>query len=340
MREWMRAPGHAAGPAPQVPAVLVTGGAGFVGSHACKALAAAGFLPVAYDDLSNGSRCAVRWGPLEVGDVADHRQLATVLARHRAVAAMHFAARIEAAESLRDPAVYLAANADGTWQLLRAMRQAGVRHLVFSSSAAVYGAPAMLPVPEAHALRPLSPYGGSKLLAERMLAESAAIGGPRWVALRYFNAAGADPDAELAENHRLETHLIPLALRVALGHRPYLEVHGIDYATPDGTCIRDYVHVSDLADAHVLALRRLLAGGEPLVANLGTGRGASVLAVVDAVRAATGRPVPLRARGRRPGDPPRLVADARLARDALGWRPHFPELADMVRHALSAMRCI
>lgn len=316
-----------------VPPVLVTGGAGFVGSHACKALAAAGYLPVAYDDLSGGDRRAVRWGPLETGDVADRRRLGAVLARYRPLAALHFAASIDAAASVRDPGRFRRENLGGTLSLLRALHAGGVDRLVFSSSAAVYGDPDRVPIPERHPLRPVSPYGESKRLAERLLAEVAAAGGLRWVGLRYFNAAGADPDGELSENHRPETHLIPLALQVAGRRRRHLEVFGTDYDTPDGTCVRDYVHVGDLAAAHVLALRRLLDGGDSLVANLGTGRGASVLEVVDAVRAVTGRPVPVRARGRRPGDPARLVADAGLAGTALGWRPRYPELADMVRHA-------
>lgn len=274
------------------PRVLVTGGAGFVGSHACKALAAEGFCPVAYDDLSNGCREAVQWGPLEVGSLQDTERLGAVFAHHRPVGVLHFAAFIEAGESVREPTRFYANNVGGTMALLSAMRAAAVDRLVFSSTAAVYGEPRQIPIAETHPLEPINPYGRGKLMVEQVLADIAAAQGGRFVALRYFNAAGADPDGDLGENHDPETHLIPLVLQATFGLRPEIAVFGTDYDTPDGTCIRDYVHVSDLARAHVLALRRLLDGGESLKANLGTGRGFSVREVIDAAAAVTGVPFP------------------------------------------------
>src|SRR3954453_19995771 len=293
-----------------IPTVLVTGGAGFVGSHTCKALARAGFRPVVYDDLSNGVREAVRWGPLEVGALEDEARLADVIARHKPVAVLHFAAFIEAGESVREPERFYQNNVAGTLALLRATRGAGIDKLVFSSTAAVYGNPEVTPIPESHPLRPVNPYGRSKLMVEQILADVAAARGLRYAALRYFNAAGADPDGELGENHQPETHLIPLVLQAAYGQRPDITVFGTDYDTPDGTCVRDYVHVADLAEAHALALRRLLGGGESLVANLGTGRGFPVREMIDTVGRVPGRPIPVKPAGRRPGDPAVLVADA------------------------------
>lgn len=313
--------------------VLVTGGAGFVGSHACKALAHAGYRPVVYDNLSNGRREAVRWGPLEVGDLEDAARLADVFARHAPVGVLHFAACIEAAESVRAPERFYRNNVGATLTLLRVMRAAGVDRIVFSSTAAVYGEPEVTPIPEAHPLRPLNPYGRSKLMAELVLKDMAAAQGLRYCALRYFNAAGADPAGELGEYHDPETHLIPLVLQAAYGLRPDIAIFGTDYDTPDGTCIRDYVHVSDLAEAHVLALRRLLCGGDSLVANLGTGRGVSVRQVIDTVATVTGRPVRVREASRRPGDPAVLVASPAHAERELGWVQHHDRLADQVRDA-------
>lgn len=301
--------------------VLVTGGAGFVGSHACKALHAAGFAPVTYDDLSGGHEDAVRWGPLERGDIRDGARLRDVLARHRPVAALHFAARIEAGESMRDPATFHAVNVEGTRCLLEALQRADIASCVLSSTAAVYGAPQTTPIAEDHPLRPINPYGETKLAAETLLADFAARHGSRFAALRYFNAAGADPDGELGERHDPETHLIPLVLQAAAGQRAHITVYGSDYETPDGTCIRDYVHVADLADAHVLALRHLLDGGASLRLNLGTGQGWSVRQVIETARRVTRREIRVQDSGRREGDPPALVADARQARRVLGWQP-------------------
>lgn len=315
------------------PAVLVTGGAGFVGSHTCKALAKAGYLPVVYDDLSNGVEDAVRWGPLEVGALEDEAHLASVVARHKPVAVVHFAAFIEAGESVREPGRFYRNNVAGTLSLLQVMREADIKRVVFSSTAAVYGNPERTPIPESHPLRPVNPYGRSKLMVEEILADVAAAQGLCYAALRYFNAAGADPDGELGENHHPETHLIPLVIQAAFGLRPEIAVFGTDYDTPDGTCIRDYVHVSDLAAAHVLALRRLLNSGENLVANLGTGQGYSVREVINAVQEVIGLPVRVREAGRRPGDPAVLVAKADHARKALGWCPVHSQLRKEVADA-------
>lgn len=315
------------------PTVLVTGGAGFVGSHACKALARAGYQPVVYDNLSNGIRDAVRWGPLEVGDLEDEARLAEVVVRHKPVGVLHFAAFIEAGESVREPERFYQNNVAGTLALLRVMRAAAIDKIVFSSTAAVYGEPEVTPIPETHPLRPVNPYGRSKLMVEEVLGDVSAAQGLRYCALRYFNAAGADPDGELGENHDPETHLIPLVLQAAYGLRPEIAIFGTDYDTPDGTCIRDYVHVSDLAEAHVLALRRLLEGGDNLVANLGTGRGYSVQEVIEAVEDVVGLPVKVREAPRRPGDPAVLVAAPARAQKELGWAPKHLHLRDQVRHA-------
>ncbi len=318
--------------------VLVTGGAGFVGSHTCKALAKAGYIPVVYDDLSNGVQDAVRWGPLEIGALEDEARLAAVVAQHKPIAVMHFAAFIEAGESVREPERFYRNNVGGTLALLRVMREAGVDKLVFSSTAAVYGNPEVTPIPESHPLRPVNPYGRSKLMVEEILADVASAHSFRYAALRYFNAAGADPEGDLGENHRPETHLIPLALQTAFGKRVELRIFGTNYDTPDGTCIRDYIHVVDLAEAHVLAVRRLHTGGESLIANLGIGRGFSVREVIDAVQAVTGLPITAVPAPRRPGDPAVLVADASAARRELGWRPRHQDLFEQVRHAAARLQ--
>lgn len=313
--------------------VLVTGGAGYIGSHACKALAAAGHLPVVYDDLSGGHPEAVRWGPLERGDIADRGRLDEVLRRHRPQAVMHFAGLIEVGESLRDPGRYYANNVGGALALLAAMRDHGPGHIVFSSTCATYGIPERVPIGEDAPQVPVNPYGRSKLMVERMLADFGAAHGLRWAALRYFNACGADPDGETGERHDPETHLIPRALMAVSGEIERLEVFGGDYDTPDGTCVRDYVHVTDLAAAHVAALDRLLAGAEPFAVNLGTGRGFSVREVLAAVERVTGRRVPVAMAPRRPGDPARLVADPALAGRLLRFRPRYLALDDIVATA-------
>ena len=310
--------------------VLVAGGAGYIGSHTCKALAAAGFTPVVYDDLSSGHRRAVRWGPLEIGDIRDPVRLAEVMMRYRPAAVLHFAAVIAVGESVVDPGKYYRTNVAGSIALLEAMRAHGIGTLVFSSTAAVYGVPQRQPIDEGQPRAPVNPYGWSKAMVEQMLADHAVAHGLRWAALRYFNACGADPEGETGEAHDPEYHLIPRALMAAAGRLPHLDLFGTDYPTPDGTCIRDYIHVGDLAAAHVAALRHLLGGGASLAANLGVGHGFSVREVIAAVQAATGRTVPVRFGPRREGDSPELVADPGLARRVLGFAPRVTSLAEMV----------
>jgi len=312
--------------------VLIVGGAGFIGSQTAKHVMDAGLVPVVFDNLSSGHRWALRWGAFEEGDLADRAALDRVLARHDVTAVIHFAGYIQVGESVRDPRKYFQNNLVSTLNLLDALVARGVRDVVFSSSAAVYGAPVRVPLDEEHPIEPLSPYGDSKAMVERFLRWYGEAYGLRWAALRYFNAAGADPGGELGEEHTSESHLIPLALEAALGGPP-LSVFGTDYPTPDGTAIRDYVHVADLADAHVLALRHLEGGGASFAANVGTGNGHSVREVITAVERISGRPVVRREVARRAGDSPELVADPRRLRDLVGWRPRFPELDVMVEHA-------
>jgi UDP-arabinose 4-epimerase len=298
--------------------VLVTGGAGYIGSHACKALARAGYLPVSYDNLSTGNAEAVRWGPLERGDILDGERLDAVFREHRPVAVLHFAALALVGESMEAPHLYYRTNVTGVTTLLDACRTNGVAAVVFSSTCAVYGTPERMPISEATPRAPINPYGASKLMAEQIIADYGRAYGIRHAALRYFNAAGADTDGETGEDRPVETHLIPLALDAILGLRPPLRVMGDDYPTRDGTAIRDYIHVSDLAEAHVAALERLLGGTAALTLNLGTGRGHSVREVLTAAAAVTGRPVPHAVAPRRPGDPPELVADPAAATAAFG----------------------
>ncbi|MBW6506099.1 MAG: UDP-glucose 4-epimerase GalE [Rhodobacteraceae bacterium] len=313
--------------------VLVTGGAGFIGSHACKALARAGHVPVAYDTLEVGHADAVRWGPLVVADVRDRAALRAALAEHQIDAVMHFAAYAYVGESVRDPARYYGNNVSGMIALLDVCQSAGVARLVFSSSCATYGLPDRLPISEDTPQRPINPYGHTKLICEQMLRDHAAAYGLRYAALRYFNAAGADPDGELGERHEPETHLIPLALMAASGQAGPLGIMGTDYDTPDGTCIRDYVHVADLAHAHVLALGHLLDGGADLALNLGSGQGHSVREIVAAVERVCGRKVPVREMPRRPGDPPVLTADPSRAAQVLGFRAKHSTLERILHDA-------
>ena len=313
--------------------VLVTGGAGYIGSHVCKALAEDGWTPVTYDNLSNGHAWAVRWGPLEIGDIRDRERLNAVVKAHRPEGVLHFAGRLEVGESLRDPFTFYDVNVRGTMTLLDVMTKADIEALIFSSTAATYGVLKTMPAPETHPCAPINPYGRSKLMAERIIADMGAATGMKWTSLRYFNAAGADPDRELGEAHRNETHLIPLALASALGQRPPFSVFGSDFPTPDGSCIRDFIHVSDLARAHVLAFRRLLDGGASTTFNLGTGAGASVLDVLACIEAVTGLPVPRHCRDLRAGDPPALVGDPSLALSALSWAPRRSDLTSIISDA-------
>ncbi|MBV8650848.1 MAG: UDP-glucose 4-epimerase GalE [Alphaproteobacteria bacterium] len=315
------------------PAILVAGGAGYIGSHACKALARAGYLPVAYDNLSFGHSEAVRWGPLVVGDLADEALLTDTMRDFGVTAVMHFAASTFVGESVEKPELYFRNNVVNSLGLLEAMQRLGVKRLVFSSTCATYGLPETVPMDEATPQRPVNPYGESKLMVERALHWHAAAHGLGYVALRYFNAAGADPEGETGEDHTPETHLIPLVLAAALGQRAQIEIYGTDYKTPDGTAVRDYIHVTDLAEAHVRALRHLEQDGASQALNLGTGRGYSVREVIAAAERITGRRVPRRKTVRRPGDPPALVADARRAQEMLGWQPSRSDLDTIIRTA-------
>ena len=313
--------------------VLVAGGAGYIGSQTAKALARAGHEPVVYDNLSSGHRWAVKWGASVEGDLADTRLLATTLKTHRVEAILHFAASIEVGESVENPRKYFWNNVVNTLRLLDAALEEGVQAIVFSSSAAVYGNPEKIPIPENHPARPVNPYGETKRMMERALGAYGAAYGLRWVALRYFNAAGADLDGELGEEHDPESHLIPLVIQAALGRRPHMEVYSTDYPTPDGTAIRDYIHIVDLADAHVRALEYLARGGGSMVLNLGTGTGHSVRDVIAAVgRMCEGR-VPFRDAPRRAGDPPVLVADPARAMEVLNWKPQYAGLDSIVESA-------
>ena len=298
--------------------VIVTGGAGFIGSHTCKALAAAGYLPVTYDNLSIGNRWAVRWGPIERGDILDPTRLHEVFTAYRPVGVLHFAAFALVGESMAKPGPYYRANVVGALNILEACRIHGVPAFVFSSTCAVYGTPDRMPIDEYSPTRPINPYGASKLMVEQILSDFEMAYGLRHVALRYFNAAGADPSGEIGEFRDIETHLVPLALDAILGRRAPLTVFGDDYPTPDGTAIRDYVHVGDLAEAHVRALSLLIEGGPSGRINLGTGHGYSVREVLAAAHEITGRQVPHAMAPRRPGDPAELIANSRNARVLLG----------------------
>jgi UDP-arabinose 4-epimerase len=313
--------------------VLVTGGAGFIGSHACKALAKAGHTPVSFDNLSTGHRDAVKWGPLEIGDIRDPEAVDRALEAHQPDLVMHFAALAYVGESVRDPAIYYDTNVSGALTLLRGMHRRGVARFIFSSTCATYGVPHALPISETTPQAPINPYGYTKLVVEKMLADFERAYGLKWAALRYFNAAGADPDGELGERHDPETHALPLAIWAALGQGPSFQLFGDDYPTPDGSAVRDYVHVSDLADAHVKAADYLAGGGASRAFNLATGVGTSVLELIAAVEKVTGRPVPLIRGPRRPGDPPALWAEARPARQVLGWTPRFMSIEPMVETA-------
>ncbi|MFO7960018.1 MAG: UDP-glucose 4-epimerase GalE [Nitriliruptoraceae bacterium] len=313
--------------------VLVTGGAGYIGSHACLALARAGFQPVAFDDLSTGNADAVRWGPLVIGDIGAPESLREVFARHQPIAVLHFAAKAYVGESVVDPRRYYRTNVAGSLRLLEAVLDHGSPPIVFSSSCATYGVPNHVPIREDTAQQPINPYGATKLTVERALADFGEAYGLRSVVLRYFNAAGADPRAVIGERHDPETHLIPRVLEAATGDGTIIEVFGDSHPTPDGTCIRDYIHVVDLADAHVRALHWLLAGQGSLTVNLGTGTGASVREVIAVAAEVVGTPVDHRIAPARAGDPPSLVASAELAKERLGWQPRRSDLRTIITDA-------
>lgn len=313
--------------------ILVTGGAGYIGSQACKALAQAGYTPITYDNLVCGHRWAVKWGPLEEGNIADHARLNEVIAKYQPVAVMHFAAYAYVGESVEDPGKYYRNNVAGTLTLLEVMRDHGIDKFIFSSTCATYGIPETVPISEDHPQRPINPYGASKLMIERMLQDFDVAHGLRSISLRYFNAAGADPDGEIGEAHDPETHLIPLVLDAAAGKRSAITIFGDDYETPDGTCIRDYIHVADLADAHVLALKALEDGAKTTSYNLGNGHGFSVKEVIETAVRVSRKTVPVEIGQRRPGDPTKLVGDSTRIRSELAWNPRFAELQLMIASA-------
>jgi UDP-glucose 4-epimerase len=312
--------------------VLVAGGAGYIGSHMIRALARAGHKVVALDNLSTGFRESVTDGQLIVGDLRDRSLLENLLRDERIEAVMHFAASAQVGESVVNPAKYYDNNVVAACQMLQAMRATGVDKIVFSSTAAVYGAPQRIPISETDPLVPVNPYGFTKLVIERAMEDFAGAYGLAFAALRYFNASGASPDGDIGEDHDPETHLIPIVLQVALGQREHVTVFGDDYPTLDGTCIRDYIHVDDLCAAHLAALQRLRPG-KGIQVNLGTGTGFSVRQVIDVCRQVTGCEIREVIGPRRAGDPPELVADARLARQLLGWEPRYPELKTIVQTA-------
>lgn len=313
--------------------ILVTGGAGYIGSHACKALAQAGYIPVTYDNLVTGWQDAVKYGPFEQGDLLDRARLDEVFAKHKPVAVMHFAALSQVGDAMRQPGLYWSNNVTGSLTLIEAAVAAGCLDFVFSSTCATYGEQDNVVLDEATAQHPLNAYGASKRAIEDILRDFEAAHGLRHVIFRYFNVAGADPEGEVGEFHRPETHLIPLMLDAIDGKREGLTVFGTDYGTPDGTCIRDYVHVCDLVDAHVLGLGWLEQGKESRVFNLGTGSGFSVLEVIEHSKSVTNRPVPYSVGARRAGDCTKLVSGSVRAQTELGWKPKRSTLETMIADA-------
>lgn len=311
-------------------AVLVTGGAGYIGSHICLALSSAGYLPIAFDNLLTGHAAAVRWGPLEIGDVLDSVRLRSVIGQYRPAAVFHLAGLASVLESTRSPDLYHRVNALGAEIVAGEAARAGIRFLVFSSTCAVYGATTDLPITEATATAPISPYGQSKLEAERVLRLSGQSGGPACVILRYFNAAGAEPDHSIGEAREPAIRAMPLAVMAALGRIPLFHLYGTDYPTMDGTACRDYVHVADLAAGHIAALRHLERGAAGGVYNLGAGRAWSLLQLLEAVEKVTGRAVPYERHPRRPGDPAEVYASSARAEKELGWTPRRSSLEQMV----------
>ncbi|QMS87122.1 UDP-glucose 4-epimerase GalE [Nostoc edaphicum CCNP1411] len=321
---------------PGKPTILVTGGAGYIGSHTVLALKQAGYNVVILDNLVYGHRELVEKVlevELIVGDTGDRALLDDIFKTHDISAVMHFSAYAYVGESVTDPAKYYRNNVLGTFTLLEAMLAASVKKFVFSSTCATYGVPEFVPIPETHPQNPINPYGATKLMVERILSDFDVAYGFQSVRFRYFNAAGANPNGLLGEDHNPETHLIPLVLMTALGKRESISIFGTDYPTPDGTCIRDYIHVNDLADAHILGLEYLLKGGDSEVFNLGNGSGFSVREVIAAAQQITGISIPVEERDRRPGDPPILIGTSEKARTILGWQPQYLSIQDIVTHA-------
>ena len=312
--------------------ILVTGGAGYIGSHVCKCLSVRGHLPVAYDNLSRGHPAAVKWGPLEIGGIEDRDRLRAVIERYRPAAVMHFAAFAYVGDSVEKPLLYYHNNVAGSAVLFETLVEFGPLPVIFSSSCVTYGVPRTFPISEDHPQQPISPYGHSKLFVERILADAGKAYGLPWVALRYFNAAGTDPDGDIGEDHSPETHLIPLVLRAARD-KTALEIYGTDYRTPDGTCVRDYVHVVDIADAHLRALDYLLAKRESCALNLANARGYSVKEVIAAAERVCGRTIKVKLAPRRPGDPPILIGSAKRAHELLGWSAKRSDLEVQIADA-------
>ena len=313
--------------------ILIMGGAGYIGSQTNKLFSDRGLKTVVFDNLSTGHRCLARWGEFFKGDLAHPADLAHCFKKHRISAVIHFAACSAVEESVADPAKYYRNNVVGTLNLLDAMRAARIKKIIFSSTAATYGEPLKIPIRETHPQTPVNPYGRAKLLCEQVMGDYCAAYGLKYVALRYFNAAGADPSGETGPLQKEETHLIPLVLDAAIGRRPCIKVFGSDYKTPDGTCLRDYVHVADLASAHLLALRYLASGAKSDVFNLGNGRGFSVLEVIKGAGEVTGLKIPVKMSHRRPGDPAVLVASSAKALKILGWQPRYAGIKTIIRHA-------
>ena len=314
-------------------AILITGGAGYIGSHTCKVLAALGYLPISLDNLIYGHPWAVQWGPFINGDIADSSVLDQLFSQYQPRAVIHFAGYAYVGESVEHPAKYYQNNVAASITLLEAMRRHGCMNIIFSSSCATYGTPHQAPISENHPQTPINPYGRTKLMVEQIIKDYGAAYGMGYAILRYFNAAGADPEGQIGEDHDPETHLIPLLIQTVLGQRDHTDVYGTDYDTPDGTAVRDYIHVTDLAKAHVLALKHLAQSRQNLCINLGTGNGNSVMEVIRAVQQVTGKQVVYRAVGRRPGDPPALIATADQAASLLGWKPTFCDIKDTIATA-------
>jgi UDP-glucose 4-epimerase len=315
------------------PSILVTGGAGYIGSHCCKSLWQQGFDPIVVDNLIYGHRSAVKWGEFIYADIGDVNRMESIFKSHKIDAVMHFSAFAYVGESVTWPDKYYTNNLCSTINLLNCMVRNNVRHFVFSSTCATYGDPEYTPIDEKHPQCPINPYGKTKLMVEQLLEDYGRAYGLNYICLRYFNAAGADPEREIGELHDPETHLIPLVLDAVIGKRPSIKVFGSDYPTTDGTCVRDYIHVTDLANAHIMALKYLFAGGKSDVINLGTGVGNSVLEIIDCAKKITGKEISVEVVDRRPGDPPALVAANNKSTSVLGWKPKFVDISEIIRTA-------
>lgn len=313
--------------------ILVTGGAGYIGSHTCKMLKSRGYEPVTFDNLSNGHKHAVKWGPLVEGDLKDIHAVRAVFDHYKFSAVIHFASFIEVGESVQTPEKYYANNVIGSLNLLNVMKEYQVHDLVFSSSCAVYGSPEIVPITEDTPQHPINPYGHSKMMVEQILQDFSVAHDLRYVSCRYFNACGSDPDLEIGEEHDPETHIIPIALMSAAGKRDSFKIYGTDYSTEDGTCVRDYIHVHDLANAHIAALEYLERGGQNDAFNLGTGRGYSVKQILEKVKEITGRSLHIEEQSRRPGDPPTLIAETKKVKTILNFQPEMSDLDTIIQTA-------